>query len=62
MNAMTGKEMVKLLQSHGFVVDRIRGSHYRLKQGAVSVSVPVHAGKELKSGTQHQILKEAGLR
>ncbi len=54
--------MVKLLQSHGFVVDRIRGSHYRLKQGAVSVSVPVHAGKELKSGTQHQILKEAGLR
>lgn len=59
---MTGKEMVKLLQANGFVVDRIRGSHYRMTKGNVAISVPVHAGKDLKPGTQHQILKEAGLK
>lgn len=54
--------MVKLLRDNGFVLERINGSHHIMKKGVIEVSVPVHAGKDLRPGTQHRILKEAGLK
>lgn len=59
---MTGKEMVKLLKEHGWVVDRIRGSHYIMVKGQRTLSVPVHGNKDLKKGTQQALLKEGGLK
>ncbi|MDR1215772.1 MAG: type II toxin-antitoxin system HicA family toxin [Treponema sp.] len=59
---MTGKEMVKLLKKHGWILDHIQGSHHiMLKDNLLKISVPVHKNKDLKPGILHSILKEAGL-
>ncbi len=54
---ITGKELVKLFESRGFVVIRQRGSHVRLQSAdGRLVTVPVHAGKELPRGFTKKIL------
>jgi predicted RNA binding protein YcfA (HicA-like mRNA interferase family) len=62
--ALTGKDVVRALEKAGFVEIRTSGSHHRLKHSSDPsrlVTVPVHAGKTLKRGTLHGILKQAGL-
>jgi predicted RNA binding protein YcfA (HicA-like mRNA interferase family) len=62
--ALTGRDVVRALQKAGFVVIRISGSHHRLKHPSEPsriATVPVHAGKTLKRGTLHGIIKQAGL-
>ena len=62
MKRISGKDMCKALESKGWTCDRIRGSHHRYsKEGFPSISVPVHANKTLKAGTQKAIMKAAGL-
>lgn len=39
---MKGKELVKLLQKNGWVVDRIHGSHYIMKKDNETEIIPVH--------------------
>ncbi|MCY0885079.1 MAG: type II toxin-antitoxin system HicA family toxin [Firmicutes bacterium] len=62
--AITGRALVAALQRGGFLVGAVKGSHYHLydpRNPARWVVVPVHAGKTLKPGTLHAILKQAGL-
>lgn len=59
---MTGKEMVKLLIAHGWIVDRIHGSHYIMAKGSQTIVVPVHGNNDLKPGLLNAILKSAGLK
>lgn len=59
---MTGKELVKLMQDNGWMLDRINGSHHVMVKDGVAIPVPVHGKKELKTGTQSAILKKAGLK
>ena len=61
---MTGREMIKLLEKHGWQVVRIKGSHHVMARddNPRSVSVPVHGNATLKPGTEHSILKQAGLK
>jgi predicted RNA binding protein YcfA (HicA-like mRNA interferase family) len=62
MKAVSGKEMCRILERHGWVCTRIRGSHRRYeKPNQSSVVVPAHGNKSLKTGTQHEIMKNAGL-
>jgi predicted RNA binding protein YcfA (HicA-like mRNA interferase family) len=62
MKAVSGKEMCQILERSGWVCTRIRGSHHRYeKSGYSPVVVPVHGNKTLKTGTQHEIMKNAGL-
>lgn len=58
----TPGEMMRLLKRNGFTCIRVRGSHYRFynESSKRSVTVPNHS-KDLKKGTEHQILKDAGL-
>lgn len=60
---MTSKEMIKLLESHGFEYIRANGSHrlYRNPLTGKSTTVPFH-NKTLKPGTERNILKQAGLK
>ena len=60
---MKPREMVALLEKNGFAFVSSNGSHrkYRNTQTGVMVIVPYHA-KELKKGTEEQILKQAGLK
>jgi len=56
---ISGKELVKLLERLGFVVVRIKGSHYRLKHedGRVT-TVPVHKNEDLPKGLLQKIVRE----
>jgi predicted RNA binding protein YcfA (HicA-like mRNA interferase family) len=57
---MTGKEMVKKLESDGWALDRVKGSHHIMIKNEKTVVIPVHTGKDLKPGTLRSILKQAG--
>ena len=62
MKAVSGKEMWRILERNGWVLTRIHGSHHRFeKAGYPRIVVPVHGNKTLKTGTQHEIMKQAGL-
>jgi predicted RNA binding protein YcfA (HicA-like mRNA interferase family) len=59
---LKGKELIKILAVHGFVVIRIKGSHHFLRHddGRCTV-VPVHSGETLGPGLLLQILKDTEL-
>jgi predicted RNA binding protein YcfA (HicA-like mRNA interferase family) len=57
-------DVIKLLQSHGWYLARMRGSHRQFKHPTKPGTVTV-AGKlsaDLPTGTVNSILKQAGLR
>ncbi|MBI5849647.1 MAG: type II toxin-antitoxin system HicA family toxin [Planctomycetes bacterium] len=60
---MKVREILRLLATDGWLLDRQRGSHRQLKHGSKPGVVTV-AGKlsdELARGTLNSILKQAGL-
>jgi predicted RNA binding protein YcfA (HicA-like mRNA interferase family) len=63
MRALSGKELCKLLEQHGWRRLRTQGSHFIYgKAGSVNrLSVPVHGNRALKQGLQRHLLKLAGL-
>jgi predicted RNA binding protein YcfA (HicA-like mRNA interferase family) len=56
---VSGREVIRALEKLGFVVKRQRGSHVILGRGSVGCVVPDH--RELKTGTLHGVLKQAGV-
>ena len=60
--SLTPKQMVAALEKTGFVVLRIRGSHYQLYNGSAKrhTTVPHHS-RDLPRGTVAAILNQAGL-
>lgn len=60
---MTPREMLRLLQKHGFEIISQNGSHIKLRnsQTGVTIILPYHS-KELKKGLEQAILKQAGLK
>lgn len=59
---MTGKELVRILQKKGWLLDRIKGSHHILIKDDATLSVPVHGKKEIPAGLLHRLMKEGGLK
>jgi predicted RNA binding protein YcfA (HicA-like mRNA interferase family) len=60
---LSPKRLIKLLENHGFVFKRAKGSHqlYYNPITNITVTVPIHGGKDLKKGTFLAILKQAGI-
>jgi predicted RNA binding protein YcfA (HicA-like mRNA interferase family) len=61
---VSGKEMVRLLETVGFKVVRIKGSHHMLRHitdTTRKATVPVHSNEDLRPGTLRQILQQAGI-
>lgn len=60
---VTGKEFCKILESHGWELKRINGSHHiYAKMGKDErISVPVHGGKSMKRGLLNRPMKTAGI-
>lgn len=56
---ISGKDFIKFLQSLGFIVLRINGSHYRLKHpdGRVT-TIPVYKNEDLPKGLMRKIIRE----
>ncbi|MBI4681400.1 MAG: type II toxin-antitoxin system HicA family toxin [Nitrospirae bacterium] len=59
---MTGRELIKLLEKNGWVLDRIKGSHHIMIKDNRTLSVPVHVSKDLGKGLLNKLLKEGGLK
>jgi len=58
---MTGRQLVRILESEGWKVDRIRGSHFiMVKEGRRSVPVPIHGNLDLGTWGM-KILRQAGI-
>ena len=57
-------EIIRLIEAEGWYVDRTRGSHCQYKHAVRTgvVTVPGKPGDDLAPGTQHSILKQAGLK
>jgi predicted RNA binding protein YcfA (HicA-like mRNA interferase family) len=63
MKALSGKEFARLLESHGWSLQRINGSHhiYAKAGSQVRISVPIHGNESLKVGLQRHLMKQAGI-
>ena len=63
LRRLNGQEIIAILEQFGFVVVRIRGSHYRLKREVNGKSqyltVPVHGSQPLATGTIRSIYRQA---
>ena len=59
MRAVSGKQFCRLLESRGWQLKRVRGSHVYVKATvSARISVPVHGGV-LKRGLQKHLMKIA---
>jgi predicted RNA binding protein YcfA (HicA-like mRNA interferase family) len=59
---ITGAELIAALESGGFLVIRIQGSHHFLRHsdGRTTV-VPIHSGETIGPGLLHKILRDCQL-
>jgi predicted RNA binding protein YcfA (HicA-like mRNA interferase family) len=63
VKAVSGEHLCKVLERKGRTLARIKSSRhiYNSRDGSRTVSVPVHGNTTLPTGTQHGIMKTAGL-
>jgi len=63
LRILSGQEVRNVLEKHGFVLARQRGSHMIMQKRAegTTVTIPVPNHRELKSGTLASIIRQSGL-
>jgi predicted RNA binding protein YcfA (HicA-like mRNA interferase family) len=63
MKSISGKEFVKIIERHGWILLRVIGSHHIYgKPGTiVRLSVPIHGNVPLKLGLLKHLIKMTGL-
>jgi predicted RNA binding protein YcfA (HicA-like mRNA interferase family) len=63
MRAISGKQLARVLERHGWSLMRVQGSHhiYGKPGKVVRLSIPIHGNTPLKIGLQKHLLKMAGL-
>ena len=60
--ALTGQQVLTILQRRGFVAVRQSGSHVVLKHpDGRRTTVPIHPGRDLGRGLLRQIMRDANL-
>jgi len=62
LRRLSGKEVIRILESFGFEVRRITGSHhhlqFRLPDITCRTTVPVHGNRALPAGTLKSIYRQ----
>jgi predicted RNA binding protein YcfA (HicA-like mRNA interferase family) len=64
LKRITGRRLITVLESFGWNVERVKGSHHIMRHPGsprVTLSVPVHGRRTLPIGTQADILRDAGI-
>lgn len=63
MKAISGKEFARLLESHGWSLQRVNGSHhiYSKTGSSVRIAIPIHGNASLKIGLLRHLMKLAGI-
>ena len=61
LRRLSGRDVCGILQRHGFVAVRQRGSHVVMqrREGETTITVPVPDHKELKTGTLLAIVRQS---
>jgi predicted RNA binding protein YcfA (HicA-like mRNA interferase family) len=61
MKAISGRELARLVERHGWRLLRVAGSHhiYGKPGSVVRLSIPIHGSKALKMGLLRHLLKLA---
>lgn len=64
MKPVSGKRLCKALEAKGWSLDRIVSSHFiYVREGShFTLSVPVHGNRDLKTGIQRALMRQAGLK
>jgi predicted RNA binding protein YcfA (HicA-like mRNA interferase family) len=63
LKPLSGRELCRILERHGWRQLRVAGSHHVYgKEGErARIVVPVHGARPLKTGLQRHLLKLAGI-
>ncbi|WP_296811392.1 type II toxin-antitoxin system HicA family toxin [Thiocapsa sp.] len=63
LKVFSGKDICGILENHGFVKVRQRGSHIVMQKQlpATTITVPVPDHKEIRTGTLLSIIRQSGL-
>jgi predicted RNA binding protein YcfA (HicA-like mRNA interferase family) len=63
MKAMSGRDLARVVEHHGWVPLRVHGSHhiYGKEGSVVRLVIPMHENRPLKAGLSRHILEMAGL-
>lgn len=63
MKAISGKALCRVVERHGWRLQRVTGSHhiYTKVGSRVRLSIPVHGNRDLPLGTLRGLLSDAGL-
>ena len=61
MKQLSGRDLARLVERHGWALLRIQGSHHIYgKAGSVArLSIPIHGNRPLKLGLLRHLLKTA---
>ena len=63
MKSISGKQFARILESRGWVLMRVNGSHHvYMKTGnPARISLPIHKNEDLKIGLLRHFMKVAGI-
>ena len=63
MKQVSGKELTRIVERHGWSLLRVHGSHhvYGRPGSGVRLSIPIHGNRPLKSGLLRHLLRSAGI-
>jgi mRNA interferase HicA len=59
---LDAKEVIKILKQNGFTLKSQKGSHSKYIKDNKTVIVPVHAKKDIPTGTLKSIEKQSGIK
>ena len=60
MKPIGGPEMCRLIEAHGWLLQRIKGSHHIPGQRKI-ISIPIHGNRDLKPGLANRIARDADI-
>jgi predicted RNA binding protein YcfA (HicA-like mRNA interferase family) len=63
LGVFSGAELCRILELHGFMSVRQRGSHVVMQQktGLTTITVPIPMHREIRIGTLQSIIRQSGL-
>jgi predicted RNA binding protein YcfA (HicA-like mRNA interferase family) len=61
---LSGKDLVKMYKEHGWLLDRVKGSHHIMVNPSTgeTIPIPVHSNRSLKKGLERALVKKLGVK
>lgn len=63
LRVLSGRDVCRILEQHGFEIARQRGSHIVMQRRTDlgTITVPIHDHPELRAGTLQSIIRQSGV-